>query len=148
MHWTERLAWKIYLLIFSLFILANVISIFYGDSYLYLYYNILIAFHKSYLFSYWYAIISNMLNLISLISLYLFVFRTKFLNVLFWQWVFVFRMVFDLIGHSFEFKTIRALFYNDTWIGSASIILVIAMLLPSYLATFQFAFHQSKIFKE
>ena len=148
MHWTEKWAWKIYLVIFSLFTLANLISILYENSYLYIYYNILITFHKSYLFSYWYAVLCNVISLISLISLYLFVFRIKFLKAVFWQWVFVFKIVFDLLGHSFEIKALKSLFYNDARLGFVSVVLMIAILLPSYVAAFQYAFLPQKIFKE
>ena len=147
MHWTEKWAWKIYLIIFSLFTIGNSASLFCENSYLYLYYNILIAFHKSYLFRYWYAVISNLLNVISLSCLYLFVFRIKFLKVIFWQWVFVFRVVFDLLGHAFEVKTIESLFHNSNELGIISIVLVVTMLLPSYAASFQYAFRQQKIFQ-
>lgn len=148
MVWIEIVGWKIYLIIFSLFTLGSTISIFYENSYSYLYYNILIAFHKSYLLSYWFAIISNIINSISLITLYLYISRTKLWNVIFWRWLFVFRVVFDLVGHAFEFKTIKSLFYSDQWLGVITISLAAAVLLPSYLASFRYAFHQEKVFKD
>ena len=147
MLWIEKVGWKIYLIIFSLFTLGSMISILYEGSYTYIYYHILIAFHKSYLLSYWYAIISNVINSMTLLSLTFYVFRIRNLQFKFWQWLFVLRVVFDVVGHAFEYKAIKSLFYSDPWLGLMTILLVLAVLFPSYLATFRYAFHQEKSFQ-
>lgn len=148
MSWTERWAWKIYLILYSLIVLGNMVSLFYEESYLYIYYHILIAFEKSYRFYYWYAIIGSFVNLISLIGLFLFVFRTKFLHPYFWEWLFVFRIVFDLIGHSFEFQTMKSFFLTDLQIAGLMAAFTVGLFLPSYLGTFLYAFRQHKIFAQ
>lgn len=148
MQWIEIVGWKIYLIIFSLLTLGSTIGIFYEHSYSHLYYNILIAFHKSYLLSYWLAIISNIINSISLVTLYLYVFRIKFWDAAIWKWLFVFRVIFDLVGHAFEFKTIKSLLYSDQVFGVITLLLASAVILPSYLASFHYAFRQEKIFKK
>ena len=147
MSWIEGWGWKIYLILFSLLILGNAISLFYEESYLYIYYNILITFDKSYLFYYYYAVLNNVLELAVLVSLFLYVFKIRFLAPSFWQWIFVFRIVFDLVGHHFEFQTMKSLYLTDLHLALATTGIVFALMLPSYLGSFQYAFRQHKIFQ-
>jgi len=132
--------WKIYLCAFTLYVLGNAGDILMPTSFLYIYYHILIAFHLVYIISYMLALGQVFFNLVSLIPLFLFVFRMPFLSPRFWQWMLVLRITFDLTGHAGEVNHLISISYaNREWFISR-IVLTGIMIIPSYGACFQYAF--------
>ena len=134
------LVWKIYLCVFTSYVLGNTGDILIPTSFLYIYYHTLIAFHPAYLISYLLALGQAFFNLVNLIALFLFVFRILFLSQRFWQWMLVLRIIFDLTGHAGEMQHFISIFHaNSEWFISR-IVLGLLVIFPSYGACFQYAF--------
>ena len=136
------LRWKIYFFLFLPIACGNALSVVYPESPLYVYYHVLISFHKDYMFFYLLNVINALVNTLCLIPLFLYVFQVSFLSKRLWQWLFVIRIIFDIIGHDYEIKFFKSLFYINVWYGLSSLILLIALTIPSYFACFRYAFRQ------
>ena len=134
------LTWKVYLCVFTFYVLGNTGDILIPTSFLYIYYHALIAFHPVYLISYLLALGQIFFNLMNLIALFLFVFRILFLSPRFWQWMLILRIIFDLNGHAGEMQHLISISHaNNEWFISR-IVLGVLVIIPSYGACFQYAF--------
>ena|SRR3989338_930153 len=142
------LSWKVYSVLFFFTASANAASIFFPESALYSYYHTLIAFNRQYFVAYYLNIASAMMIFLSLVPLLLFTFRIRFLGKRFWQWFFCGRIIFELTGHAYEAKFIKSLSYESLWLVVLSLALAAAILAPSYIANFLYAFRQNKLLKE
>lgn len=139
--------WKIYLVTFTLYVLGNAGDILLPTSFLYIYHHALMAFHPVYIIVYLLALGQVFFNLANLIPLFLFVFRIPFLSPRFWQWMLVFRIVFDLTGHSGEMRHLISISHANTeWLIS-KIAVTLIMIIPSYSACFQYAFRWEEFFR-
>ena len=139
--------WKIYFIVFSAYILQNAADILLPKSFLYIYYHTLMAFHTLFAIQYILALAQIFFNILNLIALFLFVFRTFFLSPQVWQWLLILRFIFDLTGHIGEFATVSAIFHaREDWFLS-TIIFNFIMVIPSYAACFQYAFRWEKYWK-
>lgn len=132
--------WKIYFCIFALYVLGNALDILMPTSFLYIYYHALMAFHPVYFIPYILALGQVFFNLVSLVPLFLFVFRIRFLSDRFWQRVLVLRIIFDLTGHAGEVNQLISISHADSEWFFSKIVLTGIMLIPSYGACFQYAF--------
>ena len=146
MHWTKNWAWKIYCFIFALITIGNAAAMFSSDSYVYVYYHILMAFHPQYILLYALAAACCILSLISLIPLFFYAFEIPFLTQEFWKWIFVLRVSFELTGHAFEIQLLKSVYYSDVWIVVFLAGLFLASIGPSYYACFHYAFRWDRLF--
>jgi hypothetical protein len=141
-HW----AWKVYFSIFSIGALLNLILLLSGESSASQYYQILIAFRQSYLlYDYLYAL-NVIVNTLSLIPFFLFVFRIRLFPPFIWQILFIARIFFFFTGHSYEWQTLRAFIRTDPLTTVIAGAVFIFFTLPSYIACFHYAFKSEKIF--
>ena len=137
------LVWKIYLFIFSFIIIRNAFDLLTPNSFLYLYYHTLIAFHPGCWIFYILAILQTFFNLLGLVQLFLYVFRICFFTPRFWQWMIVFRIIFDVTGHNAELKTLLSIYYNSQGMFLSTLVMVVLFGIPSYAACFQYAFRKA-----
>lgn len=140
MSYNPGASWKIYSFIFALLVITNLAIVLSPSSELYIYHHILMAFSRSYGFSYYLRLIAAIVNLFALIPLFMFSFRKNLLNRRLWQTILIIRIIFDITGHSYEFKSLKAILYIDLWTGLSLFILAAAFILPSYEACFRYAF--------
>ena len=132
--------WKIYFCAFTLYVLGNAGDVLMPTSFLYIYYHVLMAFHPAYFIPYILALGQVFFSLVSLVPLFLFVFRIPFLSARFWQWALVLRIIFDLTGHAGEANQLISISHaNSEWFIS-KIVLTGIMFIPSYGACFKYAF--------
>jgi len=148
MPYTVGLRWKIYLFIFTPLALGNFVSILDGESAVYSYYHALIAFHPDYFLQYAMNVASATLNAFALIPLFLYTFRGSFLWPRFWQWFFILRIAFDLTGHAYEAKLVKSLFISHSGYAISSLLLLLLLVVPSYIACFRYAFRQDRLFPQ
>ncbi len=141
--------WKIYFFIYSLYTLSLVIQLMWSDSFPYLYYHTLLAFDKGYLAFYIPVLGMVVVNVISLIPLFLYVFEIPFLKPEIWQILLALRIIFDVTGHTLELKFFEAIISNADLRTILSMITLVGCLIgPSYMACFQYAFGWEKIFQK
>lgn len=140
-HWL----WKIYFFIYCFPVINNLISLLTRDSVIDQYYQILIAFKKTYFIWYAFNIGSIVIDGLSLIPLYLFIFQKRFLNTFIWKSLFIIRVTLLFVGHSYEWKMIKSFFYADIAIASSLVIFLMLFNIPSYAGCFQYTFHQKKL---
>ena len=141
-HWS----WKLYLFVYCFPVINNTISLLTRNSTIDQYYKILIAFKKTYFL--WYALNvgSVVVDGLSLIPLCLFIFQKRFLNTFVWKSLFTMRIVFLILGHSYEWKMIKSFFYADVAVSASLIIFLVLIAVPSYTACFKYAFRQNRLF--
>jgi len=142
-----KLRWKIYLFFFVPVTLGNFIGILHSESVVYAYYHVLTAFHPEYQLSYHLNIASAAISLFALIPIFLYAYRKPFLHPIVWQIFFFSRFGLDLIGHSYETQFLRSIFYTQPWIALSTAAILLAVIFPSYLACFYYAFRQEKMLK-
>ena len=138
--------WKILLFIFGAYVVSGAIDILHPQSFLYIYYHTLIAFHPRYWVTYLLAIGMVVMNILSLISFFLFVIQTPAFGPALWQKILFLRIIFDLTGHSAEIKSMQAAFQGGG-VGFVSLLVLSGIsIIPSYLACFYYAFRKDDLF--
>jgi len=146
MHKKTRWPWKVYFFISTYMGIINFMGLLAGDSQIDQYYKILIVFKRSYLIWYGFNIASISTEALCLIPLFLFVFHKRFLSPFVWQSLFGIRIVLFFLGHSYEVKMIKSYFYANSAVAAGSIVFLFLLMLPAYIAHFQYAFRQKKLF--
>lgn len=143
MRQTLGVRWKIYFLLYAPLIINHLLASFLSSSENYTYYHILISFEKNYYLVYVLNILSDITECVSLIPLFGFIFRARILNPRIWQWVFYARVILDITGHFYEWNILRAFLHNERLIALAGFGISAALLIPSYIAHFLYAFKQN-----
>jgi hypothetical protein len=109
-----------------------------------LYYHIAIAFNTYFFGIYFLNHTAVTLNLLSVIPLYLYIYRIDFLDKHFWRWFFVIRLAFDITGHNYEMNLLKSIGHDNAWVSLKVIINYTALALPTYLALYDYAFRNSR----
>jgi len=146
MRTKTRWPWKVYFFISAYIGIINFVELLAGDSQMDQYYKILIVFKRSYLVWYGFNMASIAAEVLCLVPLFLFVFHKRFLSPIVWQSLFWVRIILFLAGHSYEAKMIKSYFYANSTVATGSIIFLLLLILPSYIAHFKYAFRQKKLF--
>ena len=147
MSHAERWIWKIYFLVYSSVILLSSLGFFQASSSIHLYFNIIQAFDNVFLTSYIFWGLQIFFNLLHLVPLFLFAFRKSFLSAPLWQTLLLFRVFFDITGHSYELNQILSLYYANPKTAIYVTLLICAMHIPSYTACYLYAFHRDEVLK-
>jgi len=135
-----RLSWKIYAITYSLLVLANTAFSLSPESRVNDYYQILIILDKTHWLNLALFYFATAMELISLVPLFLFVFRKYWLSPNLWKILFILRLAGLLSGRNYEYNTIRSLLAANTGITIAALAVSILIYLPSYFAQFNYAF--------
>ena len=137
------LRWKIYAFLYSLIVLLNAYFSLSRTRPIYTYYQVLILIDRSHWADLVFFYFSNIIEVISLVPLFLFVFKTRFLSQQFWRLIFFGRIIGLLAGRDYEHHAIKSLFYaNPTVITTAVIVAVIAAV-PSFAGQYLYAFRKN-----
>jgi len=143
-HWT----WKAYFFLYSTGILLNLLIFFSDESPIHQYYHILMIFKQSYCIQYYLYIAKVIIEALSLIPLFLFIFRIHAFPVLIWQFLFCSRIFLLIFGQSYEWNLFRAMIYGNPTATIAALSLGILFAIPSYIACSKYAFWQKQLLSE
>lgn len=142
------LGWRIYFVIVATILIGNLLSVLSCRSVVYTYYHSLIAFHKDFIVFYYFNILSAVINVLSLMPLFCYIYRRRFLRPRLWQVLFCLRIAFDFVDHNYETRFFQSLFKTDLAIALILLSISLLVILPSYFATFQYAFRQHRLFPQ
>ena len=141
-------AWEIYFAIVAAHAVVSAAQLISPLSPVNLYVNMLAAFDKRFYITYFACALQILLNIIHLIPLALYIRQTPFLNPKFWQYLFILRILFDIVGHPYETKTLTSLYYSNHRILMILFVQTALTYLPSYIACYQYAFNRTNIFSK
>lgn len=137
-----RLRWKIYAVIYALSVAANAYYSLSEELPVYNYYQLLLAFDIGQgpkLVFYYFA---NIIEVVSLIPLFLFAFKINGLSRDFWKLVFIARMVGLVWGHNYEYNLFASLKYSSLRAAIIVVALTALLSLPSYAGQFIYSFRR------
>ena len=132
--------WKIYIAIFTIISLNNIIFSLSSKSLNYQYYHILSAFDSASAVFYYLNVASALLTVSSIFPLISYITPKKIKYIQFWQWLFFLRIFTDLTGHSYEILLCRSTFHMDHRAGWALCGILALPILPSYIIHWKSAF--------
>jgi len=135
--------WQFYLLLIVLQILYQSIIFFSADSRIYLYYMLLKSFDPVFHFKYIANYVQIGLNIIHMIVLGLFVYNIRLLWPIVWRILFILKIGFDVIGHSYEAKEMISLMHSDLQHFLITILIMVIFYFPAYYGCFQYAFKET-----
>lgn len=144
-----RASWifKTYFYLFIFLSVGNLTNFLYPWSDVNAFYKILIAFNFSYILTYLTSFFSALLNVISALPIFLYIYRRRFLNAALWQKLFCARLIFELTGHHYDYHFLKSLFYFDnTLIAFQAVLFFFVSLIPSYFITYRHAFKPEKVY--
>ncbi len=139
----KDIGWKIYFLFFCLMAWGNLASLFEPDSPPYIYYHILIAFYKALHLFLDLNVVSALLTFLSAVPMFLCIYRIPWLPQIVWEYFFMVRLIFDLMGRPYEFIFFKSLWIDDWRFGLAYLFSLGALLFPSYWLLFRYAFQRN-----
>ncbi len=137
--------WRIYFVLAATIFICNLLSVLYPKSVVYIYYHSLIAFHKDFALFYYLNVMSAVTSALSLLPLFYYIYRRRFLSPRLWQVLFCLRIAFDLVGHGYETNFFQSLFQNNFTVAIISLAISLLLIFPSYFACFRYAFRQHRI---
>lgn len=140
---SRNLAWLTYAAFLFLLITKKVYHATAADSPSYIYYYFLKAFNPIFMWPYFFNCIQIVLNIVHLAPLVLYIYNTPFLSRRFWQALLIARLVFDLLGHSYEMQTLASFFHDNLFTFAYLLIQFAAPYIPSYIACYRYAFARS-----
>lgn len=140
--------WKMYGLYFAVLTVQHFFDLLAPQSPVYLFYHILIGFHRPLFIVYLSNILGALLSLLSLWPLYLFIFHKRRFHPALWQILFLLKILGDLLGNYYQFLTLKSFYFTDRTLAFQIFAGNILTALPSYIACFQYAFRQDKIFPD
>ncbi len=138
--------WTSYCFLLLYFIGREAYYLFVPTSETSLYYLILRAFDPVFYIAYSAYIIRLLLNFIHCLPLLLYTYRIRFLPPKFWQYLFILRCLFEIIGNSDELTALSALSHARPGMIWIAVIILLLPYVPSYLVCYWYAFRQDKIF--
>jgi hypothetical protein len=134
------LRWKIYAFLYSLVVLINTAFNLNPDGAAYNYYQLLMILDKAQ----WLRLIlfyfANLMEIISLLPLFLFVFKVRFLSRGFWKLIFLLRIAGWLFGRNFEYGLLKAMLYANPFTTLLIVSACALMALPSFVGQYLYAF--------
>jgi hypothetical protein len=134
----------IYFIFMVCFVSERSYSFFSYNSQQYLYFTILRAFDNSFTLPYILSLLQNIFNIFHLLPLALYIMRINVLPQLFWQYCLIFRLIFDLTGHSYEKNYIAGLLQYDYLTTGLVLFLAIIPYVPSYIMCYRYAFKRDQ----
>jgi len=140
----KKISWKIYFAIYAFVAILNTTFLFSPGSQMFWYYQVLVAFHPVLIIPYGLNVLSVVLNLLTLIPLYLFIADRRWLHPRLWGYFFVARLLLEFFGKSYDKNVLSSLFHNDPTSAWLSLGMVTCLMLPSYIALFLYAFFPSR----
>jgi hypothetical protein len=138
--------WTTYCVLIVVFVFKETYFLFAADSEIALYYLILRAFDPSFYLAYSAHLLRLLLTLIHCVPLMLYVYRVRFLPAVFWQFLFIARCLFEIIGNTYEITGLLAYSHQHpelVWIGPVFLVLPY---IPSYVVCYVYAFRQEQVF--
>ena len=145
---SAKLRWKIYFFLVTPLMISGLSNLFFPESNVYTYYNVLISFHENYTLTYFLAVASATMSVASLVPLGLFILRIRFLKETFWRGFFFLKILLDLFGHHFEFNFLKSLLHSGLWQIFLTVAAVVIIFFPSYLACYIYAFRRDTFLTE
>jgi hypothetical protein len=136
----RQIFWGLYFFIFFLLNLYNIADFFSPESAHHLYFQILYLFDTRLILNYILTFIQINLTLIHLIGLALFIHRTPLFNQKTWQYLFLLRIVFDIVGHPYGVQYLISLYHQSPSICLSAFIFICSFYVPSYIASYHYAF--------
>jgi len=136
----RRWLWEVYFVYFAAVTLNQALNIFLSSTTIYRFYHILMAFDRWLGILYYVRIVCELIHALSLIPLFLFIFRLQWLDQNFWKWLIALRIGFDLVGHYYEYITIKSLFFSKPWMAMQLSVWLFLTILPFYYACLKYAF--------
>jgi hypothetical protein len=132
--------WILLFFVYALFISFKTYEFFVAGSPYQTYYQFLIGFNLLFFLPYSLNVCSVTMNALSLFPFIFFLTRNFVLSPLFWKLFLLLRIILDLTGRSYEFLSIKSLFYQDLRSPLLAIGAMLAIILPSYIAHYLYAF--------
>ena len=87
---------------------------------------------------------SFILNIVAFLFLWFYIFDSKKFSLHFISLLLIARIIVDILGHSYEFITIKSLYYQLETDATLTAINLIAWMIPSYIAMIDYIFQKNK----
>lgn len=133
-----------YLILMTYLIGTKVYNFFSPEAQLNLYFRILRAFDITFYIPYLLTFCQVVFNTLSLIPLFLYIFKLSFLKKKFWQYFLVFNFIFDLTGHPFHINELIGIYQTSPRIAITILLSSVIPYFPKYVACYRYAFTDKK----
>jgi len=137
---TQQFIWELYCLIVLAFTIRKALNFFLPGTEVYLYFQILHGFDSLFLFNYILNFFQITTNLIHFLPLALYIYRRRLFSPAIWKTLFIFKVIFDICGHSFETNYLVSLFHHDPLVCLYVLLSSIFVYVPAYWACYIYAF--------
>lgn len=139
--------WYLYLAIYLYFVVNKTYHFFAPDSSQNIYYHILAAFDKSFYPVIYFSYFQIILNILSIVPLFCFMFYIHFLAPTFWEILFIMKVIFDILGHTYEINGLVGFYHTSPKICFIVLSASVLPYVPSYIAFYLYAFKRDEHFR-
>lgn len=106
----------------------------------YLFFEFLYTFDPVFFGLYFLNLIQIVLNLFHALPLLLYILHIPLYRPRFWRYLLIFRLIFDITGHSYELNHLVAMYYADPLVCLLVFLSSVSPYIPSYVACYRYAF--------
>ncbi len=135
-HWI----WITYLVFYTFYMTQITQEFFVADSAMRHYYIFLVLFDRYYLIPLFMNALMIIMNILSVIPVYCYIFKRRFLSENFWKLFLVIRICAELNGHHYESKVVQAFWFDDPFVSFSIVLMGLCWMVPSYLVLYIYAF--------
>lgn len=137
--------WEIYFWLYLVLVWGKIYNLFAPATAQHLYFRVLQAFHPVFSLAYGLTLLQILFHIIHILPLALFVGRIRLGTPRLWRFLWVLRLVFDVIGHPYEVNALTAFLRTDPLLGLYTLAAAAGPFLPSYWACWRYAFRREKL---
>lgn len=137
-----HLRWKIYAVIYALSVALNTYLSLNEELPLYNYYQLLLTLDIAQWPKFVFYYFANIIEVISIVPLFLFAFGRNGLSRDFWKVIFIGRILGLVWGHNYEYNLIASLKYSSLRAAIFVVAVTALLSLPSYCGQFIYSFRR------
>ena len=141
---TKKAFWIAYFLLYLNFTLSQLIQFSDEKSNIHFYYKFLYTVDLRFLFPYLLNATQIILNLIHAFPILFYSLKIEVGRKIFWKYLFILRIIFEIFGHSFETSRLMAYFKTAPHTLFFLAFTFLIFYLPSYWSNFGYAFRTPK----
>ena len=140
MFFNKKFFLEVYFLIFSFFLTEKIFNFFYPFSETHFYFSTLLSFNKVFLFNYLVNFMQIFFNTLGALFIFFYLKNISVPNIKILKCAFILRIVFDILGHPFDYMNLSAIYQEDKKIFLLLTTISLSFYLPSYIINYRYLF--------
>ena len=134
--------WEVCFILYAVLTIRRAVEFFSPHSEIFFYYYFLCAFDHHYLFIYVLNLLQIIFNLWHCLPMGFYTYDIFWLRPKVWQYLLMMKIVFDVMGNSYDKQLLLSLYHSDPKIALTVFLQGFIFQIPAYIACYRYAFRR------